>query len=143
MKEQIWEHKTIKNIPHVPVKQFLYEMMNTSSGNETEEFEMGEHQGFPPQWYQISMTDFTADNSDELGYLFVLSDISAFKESERMKDEFLATAAHELRAPLTEIMGYSELLILREYDKDKRLHFLKRIKRQTKQIGRASGRERV
>ncbi len=35
------------------------------------------------------------------------------KELDRMRTEFLSTAAHELRAPLTVIVGFSELLVTR------------------------------
>ena len=35
------------------------------------------------------------------------------KELDRMRTEFLSTAAHELRAPLTVIAGFSELLVTR------------------------------
>lgn len=50
--------------------------------------------------------------------LFVIRDISREKEAERalfemdqMKNEFISTAAHELRTPLSTIMGYTELLM--------------------------------
>ncbi len=40
-------------------------------------------------------------------------DISKLRELDRMKTEFLGTAAHELRSPLTTVRGYAELLMLR------------------------------
>jgi signal transduction histidine kinase len=45
------------------------------------------------------------------GRLVVLSDVTAEREAERMKDEFFALVSHELRTPLTSIVGYVELLI--------------------------------
>jgi signal transduction histidine kinase len=44
------------------------------------------------------------------GRIVVLSDITARREAERMKDEFSALVSHELRTPLTSIIGYLELL---------------------------------
>jgi signal transduction histidine kinase len=44
------------------------------------------------------------------GRIVVLSDITARREAERMKDEFTALVSHELRTPLTSIIGYLELL---------------------------------
>ncbi|MEY2533593.1 MAG: hypothetical protein QOF29_1503 [bacterium] len=40
----------------------------------------------------------------------VLSDVTAEREAERMKDEFFALVSQELRTPLTSIVGYVELL---------------------------------
>lgn len=48
------------------------------------------------------------------GAVVVLHDITAHKEYDAARDEFLAVAAHELRAPLAAIKGYSELLAKRE-----------------------------
>jgi signal transduction histidine kinase len=45
------------------------------------------------------------------GRLVVLSDVTAERDAERMKDEFFALVSHELRTPLTSIVGYLELLI--------------------------------
>jgi PAS domain S-box-containing protein len=40
----------------------------------------------------------------------VMQDISALKEAERLKDEFVALVSHELKNPLTSIKGYAQLL---------------------------------
>ena len=51
-------------------------------------------------------------------------DITQQFEVDRMKSEFLSTAAHELRTPLASIFGFAELLLNREYDEAarKRMH---------------------
>lgn len=40
----------------------------------------------------------------------VLRDMTELKRLERMRDEFISTAAHELRTPITTIKGYAQLL---------------------------------
>lgn len=46
-------------------------------------------------------------------FVGIQRDISKLRELDRLKTEFLGTAAHELRSPLTTIRGYAELLMTR------------------------------
>ena len=46
----------------------------------------------------------------EGGCVVVLHDVSRFKELEKVKDEFIATASHDLRNPITSINGFSHLV---------------------------------
>jgi len=46
----------------------------------------------------------------EGGCVVVLHDVSRFKELERVKDQFIATASHDLRNPIASINGFSHLL---------------------------------
>ncbi len=43
-------------------------------------------------------------------------DITREAEVDRMKSEFLSTAAHELRTPMSSVLGFSQLLMTRELD---------------------------
>jgi len=44
------------------------------------------------------------------GHVHVIRDVTDAEQLERAKTEFLANASHELRAPLTPILGYADLL---------------------------------
>ena len=44
------------------------------------------------------------------GCVVVLHDVTHFKKLEKVKDEFIATASHDLRNPITSIRGYSQLM---------------------------------
>jgi signal transduction histidine kinase len=46
----------------------------------------------------------------EIGLVISLHDISYLKELNRMKTEFVTTVSHDLRSPLTSILGYVELI---------------------------------
>ncbi|MCB1916318.1 MAG: PAS domain S-box protein [Rhodocyclaceae bacterium] len=61
-------------------------------------------------------------------------DVTRETEVDRMKSEFLSTAAHELRTPMASIMGFSELLLNRSYDEDRTRDLLETINRQSSRL---------
>ena len=44
------------------------------------------------------------------GLVVVLHDVTHFKDLEQIKNEFIATASHDLKNPISAVMGYSSLL---------------------------------
>jgi signal transduction histidine kinase/HAMP domain-containing protein len=79
------------------------------------------------------------------GRIVVLSDVTARREAERMKEEFSALVSHELRTPLTSIIGYLELLTDEaERDRDdpaaqQRIKFLTVVDRNARRLLRLVG----
>lgn len=63
----------------------------------------------------------------EGGCVVVLHDITHFKQLEKVKDEFIATASHDLRNPLTSIKGYSQLIKQSGTLSDTQVEFTERI----------------
>ncbi len=58
-------------------------------------------------------------------------DITHVTIVERMKNEFLSHAAHELRTPMASIFGYVELMLMQEFSAAERQEFLGTIHRQS------------
>jgi two-component system phosphate regulon sensor histidine kinase PhoR len=64
---------------------------------------------------EISMEDGKVYNANlsripGAGAVIILQDITRLKELNRVKSELVTTVAHDLRSPLTAILGYSELI---------------------------------
>lgn len=49
-------------------------------------------------------------SEQEAGRVCTLFDVTYFKETDQKKTEFLATACHDLRSPLTHVRGYASML---------------------------------
>jgi len=76
---------------------------------------------------------FTGD--DFLGVVAVFRDITLMKEFERLRAEFVANVSHELKTPLTSILGFVETLKEGAVeDPEHRLKFLQIIETQSKQL---------
>lgn len=73
-----------------------------------------------------------ADGADEL--VWTLRDISERARLERSKSEFVATASHELRSPLTSIRGFAELLARTETLDDQQREFVDVIRQSTNRL---------
>lgn len=71
-------------------------------------------------------------NSPTVSQILYFRDITHETEVESLKSEFLATAAHELRTPMTSIYGFSELLLTQETNRESQKEFLGIIHRQSK-----------
>jgi signal transduction histidine kinase len=65
------------------------------------------------------------------GRVFYVRDVTAETEVDRMKSEFLSTAAHELRTPMVSVFGFTELLLNRPVDEARRREMLQTIHRQS------------
>ena len=70
----------------------------------------------------------------EGGEVAVLHDVSHFMTLNRLKDEFLATASHDLKNPIFSVMGYSDLIAKVGSLNETQADFLRRIKNSANQM---------
>jgi len=62
--------------------------------------------------YRINMKSFEIESDNKLlGIVILIEDITKEKNIMKIKADFFANASHELKSPLTGILGYQELLL--------------------------------
>lgn len=78
----------------------------------------------------------TRDSQQQLtGRLWVVSDRTRERESDRLKDEFIGIVSHELRTPLTSILGYTEILLNRQdLDYESQREFLQTVSNEAERL---------
>ena len=69
-----------------------------------------------------------------IGQAVVLHDITHFKELDRIKSEFVTTVSHDLRSPLTAILGYIELIERAGPLNETQFEFVERVRISVEQI---------
>ena len=118
--------------PHLGVAKIINIMPQANDGSAClEEIHCSEiHLMLPKARVLIQKIRKTSRNET----LVYLTDITSQRLLEEMKSNFLATAAHELRTPITSILGYSELLMMKNYDVTTSRSFLEIILRQARQV---------
>lgn len=67
------------------------------------------------KYHEINFDDGRVFNAQytvipKIGGAITMQDISYMKELDRLKNEFVHTVSHDLRSPLTSILGYTELV---------------------------------
>ncbi len=71
-----------------------------------------------------------------VGRVILVRDARQAEESERAKMGFISLVSHELRSPLTSILGYAELLLSRDFAREDERAFLEVIFRQADHLSR-------
>ena len=69
--------------------------------------------------------------TENVSQILYFRDVTHETEVDRMKSEFLSTAAHELRTPMASIYGYSEILLTQNFDEEMQRDLLNTIFRQS------------
>lgn len=77
------------------------------------------------RFLNVYFAPFKKDNDKTVGVIAVLQDITEHVKLDNMRKEFIADVSHELKTPLTSIMGYAETLSTSEYDPEMQERFLK------------------
>lgn len=68
--------------------------------------------------------------AESVSQILYFRDVTHESEVDRLKSEFLSTAAHELRTPMASIFGFSELMLAQEFDRESQREYLGAIYRQ-------------
>mgnify|MGYP006282232849 CR=1 FL=1 len=72
--------------------------------------------------------------NESLSKVLYFQDVTIESEVDRMKSEFLSSAAHELRTPMSSVYGFTELLMTRKFDKATTQEILKNIHQQSESL---------
>jgi len=74
---------------------------------------------------------------EESGIVTIIHDVTHEREVDRMKTDFLSTAAHEIRTPLTSVQGFSEIMMMRnDLSPEERNKYLGYINKQSKGLAK-------
>ena len=76
------------------------------------------------KYINIFFAPFKNQDDRPDGVIAVVQDITEHVKLDNMRKEFVADVSHELKTPITSIMGYADTLLEGEYDKETQEKFL-------------------
>lgn len=88
------------------------------------------------QSINLFFAPFKNENDRPAGVIVVVQDITEQVKLDSMRKEFVADVSHELKTPITSIMGYADTLIESEVDEVNQKKFLERISSEAKRMSK-------
>ena len=112
------------------VNEFIEKLLHQKRENEERQYQQVIHTS--GMYFQVQCVVFQ-DGSFEL----LIHDVTRSEKNRLIKQEMIANLSHELKTPVTSIMGYLETLLTQdEIDEKTQKHFVKRAYRQTKRLSK-------
>jgi two-component system NtrC family sensor kinase len=93
----------------------------------------------PVKYHELNFDDGRIFNAQQtavpnIGMAITLHDITYLKKMEQIKNEFVNTVSHDLRSPLTAVLGYAELISRVGTLNDEQQEFVRRIEASVQSI---------
>ena len=88
------------------------------------------------RYVNVFFAPFKNETDRPDGVIAVIQDITEHVKLDNMQKEFVADVSHELKTPITSIMGYADTLLEGEYDKETQNKFLNVIATEARRMAR-------
>lgn len=100
------------NVVEIIRNELLLEAIKgTLQDNDTNNGEFILYSESVKKFVRFMVTPYALKNGKQLGALIQLQDITELKRLEAIRKDFVANASHELKTPLTSIIGYADTLL--------------------------------
>ena len=86
------------------------------------------------KYINLLFAPFQDESDKPEGVIVVIQDITEHVKLDNMRKEFVADVSHELKTPITSIMGYADTLLESDYDKEMQTKFLEVIRRMARLV---------
>ena len=88
------------------------------------------------KYLKIIFASFKDEKEIPSGIMAVIQDITEHVKLDNMRKEFVADVSHELKTPITSIMGYADTLLEGEYEKEMQDKFLNVISSEARRMAK-------
>ena len=88
------------------------------------------------KYINVFFAPFKDSKNRPNGIIILLQDITEHVKLDNMRKEFVADVSHELKTPITSIIGYADTLLEGEYDKETKTKFLNVISSESRRMAK-------
>lgn len=86
------------------------------------------------RYFQISVYPLRSEQGQLRGGVHVAQDITEERQLQRLKDEMLSAVSHEMRTPLTAMLGFVEFMLENEVSAEERKDYLQTVHKETERL---------
>lgn len=104
-------------------------MMQTGEG-QSAEF----HEPTIDRWFYISSYPLRDDDGNLWGGVLIAHDFTEQRRMEQLKDEMISSVSHEMRTPLTAMLGFVEFLLENPVERELQIDYLQTVHRETERL---------
>jgi len=91
------------------------------------------------RYFTIAVYPLLDEDGELLGGVHIAHDKTEQKNLEQMKDDLLSSVSHEMRTPLTAMLGFTEFLLEHEVDRDRQKDYLQTVHKETERLSELIG----
>ncbi|ALC17774.1 signal transduction histidine kinase [Desulfuromonas soudanensis] len=91
------------------------------------------------RYFTIAVYPLLDEDGELLGGVHIAHDKTEQKNLEQMKDDLLSSVSHEMRTPLTAMLGFTEFLLEHEVDRDRQRDYLQTVHKETERLSELIG----
>ncbi|MDX1521936.1 MAG: PAS domain S-box protein, partial [Anaerolineae bacterium] len=126
-------------IKNTELREALQTTLTHAEDSPEIDIELDTHPDESPKVLRAHSALVNSHEGQPLGIVTSIRDVTHEREVDRIKTEFLTTAAHELRTPLTTVQGFSEILLNRQLNQARQQRYLKMINQQATHVSEIVG----
>ncbi|MBE0596341.1 MAG: PAS domain-containing protein, partial [Desulfuromonadales bacterium] len=86
------------------------------------------------RYYQVAIYPLLDEEGELWGGVHIAQDITEQKKLEHLKDEMISSVSHEMRTPLTAMLGFVEYLLENPVPPEQQREFLQTVQRETERL---------
>jgi signal transduction histidine kinase len=92
------------------------------------------HEAATNQDFLVSVFPMLDERGEVRGAVHIAHEITRQKQMERLKDEMISSVSHEMRTPLTAILGFIEFMLEQKVSPEKQRDYLQTVHRETQRL---------
>ncbi|WP_305044303.1 ATP-binding protein [Geoalkalibacter sp.] len=92
------------------------------------------HEASGNRWFHVASYPLFDEGGELWGGVLIAQDFTEQKRMEQIKDEMISSVSHEMRTPLTAMLGFVEFMLENPVEREQQIDYLKTVHHETERL---------